>query len=140
MAETVQTLTVEAKDENLDQVMQFTENFLAARGCPMKIRMQLGLCVEEIFVNIAHYAYGGEAGTAEIRLDDTQAGVTLTFLDSGVPYDPLAKEDPDITLSAEERQIGGLGIYLVKKNTDAVSYRYENGKNVLVLLKKIPRA
>lgn len=131
------SLIVEAKNENLSQVNDFVDGFLEAHACPMKTQMQIDLCVEEIFVNIANYAYGTDSGTAELRLSEENRVVTLTFIDAGVPYDPLAKEDPDITLSAEERQIGGLGIFLVKKHMDKVSYRYEDGKNTLILEKKI---
>ena len=136
-AEKAQTLTVEAKPENLETVNAFVDAFLQEHDCPMKTQMQIDLCVEEIFVNIAHYAYSGKTGEAEIQISESDGNVTLTFSDAGTPYDPLQKEDPDVTLSAEERQIGGLGIYLVKKNMDAVSYRYENGKNILTIQKSI---
>ena len=97
------------------------------------------ICVEEIFVNIAHYAYGGKSGEAVINLDIEQNPkcCRVTFQDRGVPYNPLAKADPDITLSAEERQIGGLGIYMVKQSMDHVEYRYEDGCNILTIEKKI---
>ncbi|MBR5620003.1 MAG: ATP-binding protein [Clostridia bacterium] len=133
----MQTLTVEAALENLEQATAFVDAFLEARDCPMRTQMQIDLCVEEIFVNIAHYAYQGKTGTAEIRLSEADGIVELTFLDSGMPYDPLKKEDPDVTLSAEKRQIGGLGIFLVKKSMDSVSYRFENGQNILTMTKAI---
>ena len=134
--ESVQTLKVEASTDNLAAVTDFVDAFLEAHGCPMKAQMQIDLCVEEVFVNIANYAYSN-GGDAEIRLHAKDGEVTLTFFDTGTPYDPLAKADPDITLSAEDRQIGGLGIFLVKKNMDAVSYRRENGKNILTMKKRI---
>ena len=133
----MQTLTVPAARDRLDDVTAFVDGFLEEHGCSMKTQLQLDLCVEEIFVNIASYAYPDGPGEAEIRISAEDGAVTMTFLDSGIPYDPLAREDPDVTLSAEERQIGGLGVFLVKKNTDSVSYRYENGQNVLTLTKKI---
>ena len=133
----MQTLTVEAALENLEQATAFVDAFLEAHDCPMRTQMQIDLCVEEIFVNIAHYAYQGKTGTAEIRLSEADGIVELTFLDSGMPYDPLKKEDPDVTLSAEKRQIGGLGIFLVKKSMDSVSYRFENGQNILTMTKAI---
>ncbi len=132
-----ETLTVAAVNDNLHTVMAFVDDFLEEHDCPMKAQMQLDLCVEEIFVNIANYAYGSGSGDARICITYAEGTVTITFADSGVPYDPLAKPDPDITLSAEERQIGGLGVYLVKKNTDRVDYRYEDGNNILTLTKKI---
>jgi anti-sigma regulatory factor (Ser/Thr protein kinase) len=134
----MEKLTVEATKENLIAVNEFVETNLEKIDCPMKIMMQINVAVEEIYINIASYAYGEGTGQAEILLDtDTEGQVSVTFMDSGVPYDPLAKEDPDITLSAEERGIGGLGIFMVKKSMDDVKYRYEDGKNILTLIKKI---
>lgn len=133
----MQSLTVAAAVDNLDRVTAFVDAFLEERDCPMKTQMQIDLCVEEIFVNIAHYAYPDKDGEAEIRLSETDGVVELTFVDSGIPYDPLKKEDPDITLSSQERQVGGLGIYLVKKNMDTVAYRYEDNRNMLTMTKAI---
>ena len=101
--------------------------------------MQVDIAVEELFVNIASYAYGKEEGLAVIRLDIEKDPLTvkITFEDRGVPYNPLAKEDPDITLSAEERQIGGLGIYMVKKSMDDIIYEHKDGKNILTIVKKL---
>ncbi len=131
------SLTVDATGDNLSAVMDFVDAFLEKNDCPMKVQTQLDLCVEEIFVNIANYAYGDEIGKAEIEIENNNGEISITFKDSGIPYNPLEKEDPDITLSAEERQIGGLGIFLVKKNTDKVTYEYENGFNVFTMKKKI---
>ena len=101
--------------------------------------MQVDVAVEELFVNIAHYAYAPDTGSATIRVAPRQdpKGVAITFVDRGVPYDPLAKEDPDVTLSAEERQIGGLGIYMVKKSMDDMQYEYRDGQNVLTIVKNL---
>ena len=101
--------------------------------------MQVSLAVEEIFVNVASYAYSPQIGKAKLRVEvaDGPSSVTVTMSDSGVPYDPLAKEDPDISAPAEDRQAGGLGIYLTKKLMDDMSYVYKDGKNVLTLRKKI---
>ena len=97
------------------------------------------VAVEEIFVNIAHYAYGGNPGEAVIGLDviPNPKSCRIVFRDRGVPYNPLEKTDPDITLSAEEREIGGLGIYMVKQSMDKVEYRYEDGYNILTIEKNI---
>ena len=134
----MQELVVEAKDENLTKIMAVVEENLERMGCPMKAYTQIVIAVEEIFVNIAHYAYGDQTGEATIRIEteDSPQGIAITFFDRGMPYDPLAKPDPDITLGAEERQIGGLGIFMVKKSMDEVSYRYENGENILTIRKK----
>lgn len=130
-------LDIEAKTENLDQVLAFVDEELEKYGCGMKTQMQIDIAVEEIFVNIAHYAYNPAVGKATIRIEVTDGTVSLTFIDNGVPYDPLAKEDPDITLSAEERQIGGLGIFMVKKSMDDVKYEYKDGSNILTFSKDL---
>ena len=130
-------MEIEAVQENLDTVLAFVDEHLEEAGCPMKAQMQIDLAVEEIFVNIANYAYRPDKGNATIRVEVSEepVQVTLTFVDRGVPYDPLAKEDPDITLPAEERNIGGLGIFLVKQTMDDVAYEYKDGQNILTLRK-----
>lgn len=132
-------LTLEAKTENLDKVLSFVDEHLEEQECPMKTQMQIDIAVEELFVNIAHYAYSPEVGPVTIRVEVQKEplAVTITFIDHGIPYDPLAKEDPDITLSAEERQIGGLGIFMVKKSMDDIAYEYKDGQNILYIKKKI---
>ena len=130
-------LEIEAKIENLDKVLGFVDEQLEAMDCPMKTQIQIDVAVEEIYVNIANYSYHPGSGPATIRVEfeEKPLSVILTFIDQGIPYDPLAKEDPDITLSAEERQIGGLGIFMVKKSMDNVCYEYKNGSNILTLKK-----
>ena len=131
-------ITVKAADEELDNVIAFVTGELEAYDCPMKTQMQIEVAVEELFVNIAHYAYTPETGDATIKVDISDSReAAITFIDSGTPYDPLAKPDPDVTLSAEERQIGGLGIYMVKKSMDDVRYEYKDGKNILTIVKKL---
>ena len=131
------TLAVEAKKDNLPRVLSFVDEILEESGCPMKTQMQIDVAVEEIFVNIASYAYGQETGSAEIRMMVEDGAAGIEFRDSGTPFDPLAKADPDVTLPAEERQIGGLGIFMVKKSMDDVQYRYEGGQNILAIRKKL---
>ena len=132
-------LELDALVENLTQVTAFVNNHLEAIDCPMKAQMQIELAVEEIFVNIANYAYAPEKGRATVRVEvmDDSVTVTITFIDRGVAYDPLAKEDPDVTLSAQERKIGGLGIFMTKKAMDDVSYEYKDGQNILTLIKNL---
>lgn len=131
-------LNLPATLDNLDQVISFVEERLEACGCPLKIQMQVSVAVEEIYVNIAHYAYNPEVGPATIRVEvpEDPLEVVITFMDQGKPYDPLANEDPDITLSAEERAVGGLGIFMVKKTMDDVRYEYADGRNVLKISKR----
>ncbi|MCR5704669.1 MAG: ATP-binding protein [Eubacterium sp.] len=132
-------LILKAKTDNLNKVLEFVDNELERLNCPMKIQLQINVAVEEIFVNISNYAYHPEIGeaTIQVEVEDEPLTVCLTFIDNGVPYDPLAKNDPDVTLSAEERQIGGLGIFIVKKSMDDVSYEYKDGKNILRLKHKL---
>ena len=132
-------LEVEATDENLPTVLSFIESHLNGTDCSPKARMQIALAAEEIFVNIAHYAYAPGQGKATVRVEVEKepASVTITFMDHGVPYDPLQKADPDVTLPAEDRAIGGLGIFVTKKVMDDVGYEYRNGQNILTLKKDL---
>ncbi len=130
-------ICVEAKDENLYPVLEFAKEFLEEQGCSVKIQMLFEVCMEEWFINVAHYAYPDQTGPVEVQIKLDEETVELVFTDSGIPFDPLEKEDPDVTLSTEEREIGGLGIYLIKKKMDEVSYRYENQKNIFMFRKKI---
>ena len=116
-------LTIAATVENIEVVTDFVNQQLEALDCPMKAQMQIDIAIDELFGNIAYYAYNPDVGEATVRVEVTEdpLAVVITFIDNGVPYDPLAKVDPDITLSAEEREIGGLGIYMVKKSMDDVT-------------------
>ena len=133
------SIIVPAKNEYLEQVTAFVDERLEAHDCPMTTQMQVELAVEEIFVNIASYAYGEGQGTVTVRgtVTEEPPGVELTFMDEGTPYNPLKREDPDMTIPMEDRGIGGLGIFLVKKNVDDIRYEYREGKNILVLRKKL---
>ncbi|MBO7364363.1 MAG: anti-sigma factor antagonist [Lachnospiraceae bacterium] len=132
-------LELEAAAENLEEVQAFVEERLERARCPAKDRMKICLAVEEIFINIAHYAYAPDKGKAVVRVEVSgdPVSVTITFVDHGIPYDPLAKTDPDILLDAEAREIGGLGIFLTKKIMDDVSYTYRDGQNILTLKKNL---
>lgn len=133
----MKTLTVPATLDQLDAVLDFINGELEAADCPMKTQMQIDIAVEEIYVNIAHYAYNPKIGEATIRcaVEQNPLSITIQFLDDGVPYNPLEKADPDTSLSAEERDIGGLGIFMVKKSMDDISYQYQDGKNILTIQK-----
>lgn len=132
-------LTIDATVENIEAVTAFVDEQLEEMDCPMKAQMQIDIAIDELFGNIAHYAYNPEVGPATVRVEvlDEPLSVVITFIDNGVPYDPLKKDDPDITLSAEEREIGGLGIYMVKKTMDDISYEYKDGQNILRIRKSI---
>ena len=131
--------TFKAKTESLSDVLGFVEQTLESYECPMKTQTAVCVAIEEVFVNVAHYAYGEGEGdmTLGIGFDAENREITFKMVDKGVSFDPLKKPDPDITLSAEEREIGGLGIFIAKKTMDSISYAYENEQNVLTMIKKI---
>ena len=131
--------TFDAAVDQLDEVVAFVTDQLDQLDCPPKHRIQIEVAVEELFVNIASYAYRPGTGTADVTVEafDNPKTVEITFKDSGVPYDPLAKQDPDISLSADDRQIGGLGIFMVKKTMDDMRYEYKDNQNVLTIRKVI---
>ena len=132
-------LTIAATVENIGIVTDFVNEQLETLDCPMKALMQIDIAIDELFGNIAHYAYHPEVGNATVRVEVTEEplAVIVTFIDKGMPYDPLRAAEPDITLSAEERNLGGLGIYMVKKSMDEITYEYKDGKNILSIKKKL---
>lgn len=132
-------ITVEALKENLQTVMAFLDDVLEQADCPMKLHMQINVAVDEVFTNIAMYAYPSGSGQATVRIhmEEETGMVCITFTDRGIAYNPLEQKSPDVTLSAEERPIGGLGIFLVRKMMDDISYEYSDGQNILTLRKKI---
>lgn len=131
-------LSLDARVENIERVTDFVNEALEEMGCPIKTQMQIDVAIDELFCNISSYAYAPGTGSATVRFeaDPDGHGITLSFIDSGVPYNPLEAPDPDVTLSAAERKIGGLGIFVVKKTMDSVQYRFENGQNILTIEKK----
>ncbi|SFT48649.1 Anti-sigma regulatory factor (Ser/Thr protein kinase) [Selenomonas sp. GACV-9] len=130
-------MQLKAEVDNLPQVNAFVDSLLAQQEISSQKRFQLDLAVEEIFVNIASYAYGAETGDVTIEgfWQPESSRLELTFIDQGLPYDPLKRQDPDITLRLEERQGGGLGIFLAKKNVDSMQYEYRDGCNRLMISK-----
>ena len=134
-----QAITTEAKIENIEQITAFVDRELEKKNCPAKQLIQIRTVIDEIVSNVARYAYTPDTGKITVQFDynESDGDVVLTFTDEGVPFNPLQQADPDITLSASERGIGGLGIYLVRKTMDEVSYIREDGKNILRIRKKI---
>lgn len=130
---------VEADRKNLWEVQSFIDEQLEEVGCPMPAQTAIDVAVEEIFVNIASYAYEQGRGVAvvQVTVQEDPLSVEITFIDNGRQYDPLAKEDPDVTLSAKERKKGGLGIFMVKNTMDNVTYEYKDGKNILTIKKNL---
>lgn len=132
-------LSIKADTANLYKVLDMIGETIDGYACPTRTKSHLDVAVEEIFVNIANYAYGDDTGDAFITADVSgePPTLTVTFRDSGMPYDPLKKPDPDVTLSADERRIGGLGIFMVKKTMDDMIYEYKDGQNVLTIKKTL---
>lgn len=132
-------MTIAAAIENIPAVTAFVDEQLEAMDCPVKAQMQIDIAIDELFSNIARYAYHPEVGEATVRVEVSPEplAVIVTFIDQGVPYDPLAAAEPDTSLPAEERTLGGLGIYMVKKTMDGITYRYENGRNILAIRKNL---
>ena len=136
----MESLTILAEVKNLDTVNSFVSGRLEDRGLTdAKTLMQIRLAVEEIFVNIASYAYDPSVGPAEVRCEvlEDPLRVVIQFLDGGKPFDPLAREDADTSEEGLMNRIGGLGILLVKETMDEVTYEYKDGKNVLTILKNL---
>ncbi len=132
-------LIVDAKIENIPVITEFMDSVLEEYGCEMKPKLQIDVAIDEIASNIASYAYKGHTGSIKIQIGqmEDKSKVIIRVIDGGMPFDPLQNETPDITTSAEEREIGGLGVHIVKNTMDSVEYKYENNKNILTLTKKI---
>lgn len=132
-------MTLEATVNNIPKVTDFVNTELEALDCPLKAQMQIDIAIDELFGNIAQYAYDPLTGPATVRVEveEDPMAVIITFIDHGKPYDPLAGKDPDVSLGADEREIGGLGVFLVKKTMDEITYEYKDGHNILRIRKKM---
>jgi anti-sigma regulatory factor (Ser/Thr protein kinase) len=132
-------LTINATIDNIQTVTDFVDEQLELFECPMKAQMQINIAIDEIFGNIAHYAYKPNDGSATVRVEVLKEPllVIITFIDNGKPYDPLKTKEPDITLSVDDREVGGLGIYMVKNLMDEIIYEYKDGKNILTIKKNM---
>lgn len=142
MGQEMKSLKIRAVTDNLDAVLDFVNEQLENMGCTMKNQIQIDMAVEELFVNIAHYAYRNGTGDARILAGpDPESGdprvLRITLMDKGIPFNPLEKKDPDISLSVEDREIGGLGIFMAKKVMDHMDYCYKDGQNVLTMTRKV---
>lgn len=131
-------LTVDATVENIAVVTEYVNAQLEQYDCPIGAQVQIDIAIDELFGNIARYAYNPVTGpaTVQVRVLEDPLSAEITFIDQGVPYDPLAKDDPDITLGPAEREIGGLGIFMTKQTMDDIRYEYKDGKNVLTIMKE----
>ena len=132
-------LSLPAKRENIPEVIDFVDRELDELGCPEKTKTQINIAIDELYGNIASYAYGEESGAVTVVIDSdiTPGAVSISFQDEGKPFNPLESGEPDVTLSARERKVGGLGIFLVRKCMDDVLYEYRDGKNILTIRKTL---
>lgn len=130
--------TFDADDKNLPDVIEYIKSPLKEE-LSLALQNKIELAVEEIFVNIAHYAYEGNDGQVKVttKVLENPKRLCIEFIDDGIQFNPLEKPDPDISLKAEDREIGGLGIFLTKKFMDKIEYRYENGNNILTIEKNL---
>ena len=131
------TITIEAKVTNVPQVTDVIDEYLESLDCPLREQMQIDVAIDEIITNVSMYSYGDSVGTVTIEYDklSDRNGIQLIFTDTGIPFDPTQHEDPDTSLSAEERRIGGLGIFMVKKSMDVLNYEYKDNCNIFTVKK-----
>ncbi len=134
-------MTIEATVENVTIVTEFVNEQMKELDCPLKIRYQIDVAIDELFSNIALYAYNPDTGpaTVQVEIQEEPLAVIISFIDHGKPFDPLTQERPDTTLTAEQRRIGGLGVFLVRQTMDDVTYTYENGHNILTVRKELQK-
>ena len=134
-------LKIEAVPENIEAVIDFVNQELESHDCGFPEEMSIDIAVDEIFANISYYAYGDKTGFAEVSVEITGSPplARIVFADSGTPFNPLKMPEPDVTLSIEEREIGGMGIHIVRKSMDSVEYLYKDGKNILTIEKYLNR-
>lgn len=132
-------ITVPATIENVEKVTDFVNAELDKLACPSKAKAEIDIAIDELFSNIANYAYNPEIGKATVKFEvqNNPQAVVITFMDNGKPFDPLLREDPNIKLAAEDRDIGGLGIFMVKKTMDSVEYEYKDNHNILKIKKHL---
>ena len=130
-------ITVPAAPDSVETVTAFVNEQLDAIHCPLPVRTQVDIAVDEVFSNIVRYAYGPEKGSATVRTDvtDEPLSMTITFIDRGKPYNPLTTAAPDTTLPARQRRIGGLGVFILKNTMDDIAYEYRDGMNILTIRK-----
>ena len=132
------SLTLPNNVETIPELNVFIDSVAEEIGLDMSLTMSLNLAIEEAVVNVMEYAYPqGEKGDVTIDVTATDQWLQFVLTDSGTPFDPTKKEEADTTLSAEERPIGGLGIFLVRQLMDSIEYAFKDGKNVLTLKKQL---
>lgn len=137
MKNMIKTMVFDAAIENLYPILTVVDEEVSKINGDKAVISDINICIEEIFVNIVSYAYRDTIGQVEMKLEITDDTFHMLFCDSGIPYNPLERANPDTTLSASERSIGGLGIFMVKEMMDSVTYEYKEKRNCLQITKKI---
>lgn len=132
----MEEIILKSNSENLSSLLLKIEEFLEDKGISTKSILQLELTIEELFINICNYAYETE-GEIKIQYEllENPLMMIMNFIDEGIEFNPLDEEAPDLTLSADEREIGGLGLTIVRNNVDNIDYKYENNQNILTVEK-----
>ena len=133
----IKELTLDATIENITVVTEYIDEILESVGCSLEVQYMIDIAVDELFCNIAKYAYKDGIGKATVKIDINENMAVITFIDNGIPYNPLLREVPDLDLTVEERNPGGVGIHIVKNSMDDVRYEYVNNQNILTIYKKI---
>ena len=136
MGSNMDEIILKSNLDNLNPLLVTVEDLLEDKRISTKSKLQLELIIEELFVNICNYAYEKE-GQVKIQygLFENPLRIVMNFIDEGVEFNPLNKEKPDLTLDADQREIGGLGLTIVRKNVDKLDYKYENNQNILTIEK-----
>lgn len=130
-------LTLDATVENITVVTEYIDEQLKKADCPLEIQYLIDIAVDELFGNIAKYGYKDCIGKVTVKMDIDEKKVIITFIDNGIPYNPLMREIPDLDLTAEEREPGGVGIHIVRTSMDDMKYEYTNNQNILTIYKKL---
>ena len=134
----VQKITLPAVVDSIEKVTEFVNDRLQKSNIPQKIQTQIDVVIDELMSNVTKFAYrDGKNGDISVEMEVNEEEIAMTFRDSGVPFNPLEQADPDVNAPLEQRKIGGLGLFLVRKTMDKLNYVYENGQNVLTVIKKL---
>ena len=137
MSNKMEILTVKAIPQSIDIVTAFADRIMTEHECSGIIKAKISIVIDEIVSNISSYAYPDGGGELEFSIGVSEGSVIMTFTDMGQPFDPLKNPDPDVSIPTSKKQVGGLGIFMTKKMMDSVAYRYDDGKNILTITKKL---
>lgn len=134
--EKMKEIIVDAVIGNLNTVTEFVNESLKGHGVPERLQMKIDIAIDELFSNIVKYSYGDKGGKVTVRVEVDAEKASITFIDEGIEYNPLNQPEPDLSLTADDEAVGGLGIFITKKIMDDIQYEYSDGKNILIIHKK----